>query len=322
LTDSSKAKKKTKKKRLGGPKQDAPHVDAGANVNLNGEDEEDQTVGLYPHPKTMLMMQPIESPIKDETPTVMSAPTPPANGFSLSEQLDALAVERDSLRYEVAELRQLLEDIRGNHKDEVQELKDLADKAEEEREHAEQQHANLLERVKDIRSTLGERMKSNAEELTRATARIEEVEEENVTVRDANAALEETIARLRSEYAQNARDTDSFRERTNLSQQNWVKEREELMSKEAYAREEYETARQAMQDWEVLAMEERSLRENLSEKVGDLEDRLATLKESYERALSERDGQAQAVDGLQRALRELQEGMTLQLDLLILCLPC
>jgi chromosome segregation ATPase len=113
---------------------------------------------------------------------------------------------------------------------------------------------------------------------------------------------------MQSQSAQNARDADSLRERASLSQQNWVKERDELISREAYAREEYETARQAMQDWEVLAMEERSQRENLGEKVAELDDQLATLKESYERALGERDSQSQTVDGLQRALREIQDG--------------
>jgi chromosome segregation ATPase len=93
-----------------------------------------------------------------------------------------------------------------------------------------------------------------------------------------------------------------------LSQQNWVKERDELIRREAVAREEFETANQAMQDWEVLAMEERSLRENLRDKVTELEDQLANLQESYDRVVSERDSQSQTVDGLQRALRDIQEG--------------
>lgn len=93
-----------------------------------------------------------------------------------------------------------------------------------------------------------------------------------------------------------------------MSQQNWVKERDELIRREAVAREEFETANQAMQDWEVLAMEERSLRENLRDKVTELEDQLANLQESYDRVVSERDSQSQTVDGLQRALRDIQEG--------------
>ena len=58
-------------------------------------------------------------------------------------------------------------------------------------------------------------------------------------------------------------------------------------------------------------MEERSLRENLRDKVTELEDQLANLQESYDRVVSERDSQSQTVDGLQRALRDIQEGKLL-----------
>jgi hypothetical protein len=64
-----------------------------------------------------------------------------------------------------------------------------------------------------------------------------------------------------------------------------------------------------MQDWEVLAMEERSMRENLGEKVSELEEQLSTQKDAYEKAAAERDNQSHTIDGLQRALRDLQDGM-------------
>ena len=79
------------------------------------------------------------------------------------------------------------------------------------------------------------------------------------------------------------------------------------MNREASAREEFEAARQAMQDWEVLAQEERSLREGLSERVAELEEQLDSHKEAHERALSECESQSTTVDGLQRALKEVHE---------------
>lgn len=63
-----------------------------------------------------------------------------------------------------------------------------------------------------------------------------------------------------------------------------------------------------MHNWEVLAMEERSIREGLGEKVIDLEEQLTNLKDAYEKAASERDNQSSTVDGLQRALQEIQTG--------------
>ena len=54
-----------------------------------------------------------------------------------------------------------------------------------------------------------------------------------------------------------------------------------------------------MQDWEVLAMEERTIRESIAARVADLEDQVASHREAHERVVSERDGQSLTVDGLQ-----------------------
>ncbi len=120
---------------------------------------------------------------------------------------------------------------------------------------------------------------------------------------------------MKQETQQQAEDVSALRERASLSQQNWIKERDDLITREAYAREEFETAKQAMQEWEVLATEERALRENLGDRVTELEEQLSDVKEAYTRASSERDSNSLAVDGLQRALRDIQDGKLLKLRL-------
>ena len=57
-------------------------------------------------------------------------------------------------------------------------------------------------------------------------------------------------------------------------------------------------------------MEERSIRENLGERVAELEEQVGGLRESNQSLESERSTQAMNVDGLQRALKELQESMS------------
>lgn len=116
------------------------------------------------------------------------------------------------------------------------------------------------------------------------------------------------VATLAEEGEQRSKELSSLRNRTTLSQQNWSKERGDLIQREAYAKEEFEAAKQAMQDWEVLAMEERTIRESIAERVADLEEQAASHREAHERAASERDSQSLTVDGLQRALQELQDG--------------
>jgi chromosome segregation ATPase len=142
--------------------------------------------------------------------------------------------------------------------------------------------------------------------LAQARSQIEELEDENATLKSQLESKSTELADLSEESAQKTKEIDTLRDRTNLSQQNWIQEKEELIEQNAYLQSEFEQAKDAMHNWEVLAMEERSVRENLAEKTSDLEEQLANLRDAYERASSERDSQQSTVDGLQRALQEIQ----------------
>lgn len=146
------------------------------------------------------------------------------------------------------------------------------------------------------------------DDLSQARSRIEDLEEQNTNLQEQTATRGAELAKLAEEGEQQSKELSSLRNRLNLSQQNWTKEREDLLQREQYVKEEFESARQAMQDWEVLAMEERSIRETLAERVADLEDQVSSHREAYEKAAAERDSQSLTVDGLQRALQEIQEG--------------
>lgn len=141
-------------------------------------------------------------------------------------------------------------------------------------------------------------------------AQVADLEEQVRELQENNKTLKDDLAKLRQENESQSTEVNSLRSRSTLSQQNWVKERDELISREAYAREEFENAKQAMQDWEVLAMNERSLRENLAEKDAELREQLETLREEYEKAARDRDTNNQAVEGLQKALQEVQNCMS------------
>lgn len=144
--------------------------------------------------------------------------------------------------------------------------------------------------------------------MEQARSQIEDLEEQNHGLQETNEALAVDISRLRKESESQASEIANLRSRANLSQQNWIKERDELIQREAFAREEFENAKQAMQDWEVVAMNERSLRETLGDRVTELEEQLSAQREAYEKAASERDSQSLTVDGLQRALQDIQDG--------------
>lgn len=133
---------------------------------------------------------------------------------------------------------------------------------------------------------------------------------------EENRALNQTIGELQAELEKAneegngaSKELLALRNRLNLSQQNWAKERNDLINAEKSTREEYEAARQAMQEWEIIATEERSVRESLGDRVIELEEQLSNQQASYDKVLSERDRESNTVDGLQRALQDIQNGI-------------
>ncbi|KFZ03875.1 hypothetical protein V502_10587 [Pseudogymnoascus sp. VKM F-4520 (FW-2644)] len=230
-----------------------------------------------------------------------------------SIRLEAMSQDREALRAEVEKLRRSLEDIQERHKEELSTIRSELEESEQAKEQAQSQYQNLLGRVNTIKSTLGERLAADRQELSEAKDQIEELETENAALKAAADKAEQEVTQLTAQESENSKELSTLRNRSNLSQQNWLREREDLLTQTKHLREEAEAAKEAMGDWEVLAMEERSIREGLADRVAELEDQLSTQRESFERAASERDSQSQAVDGLQRALQEIQEARRVEL---------
>ena len=149
---------------------------------------------------------------------------------------------------------------------------------------------------------------TSKEDLAQARSHIEDLEEQNATLKEQYESKVTEVSKLKAEEEERSKELSTLRNRLNLSTQNWAKEREDLVQREAYAKEEFESAKQAMQDWEILAMEERTIRESLTEKTAELEEQLVTHRDELQRFESERDSQSLTIDGLQRALQELQDG--------------
>ncbi|KAH6621361.1 hypothetical protein B0J18DRAFT_224677 [Chaetomium sp. MPI-SDFR-AT-0129] len=233
-----------------------------------------------------------------------SGTIPGAGSTKLEE---TMSQDDDALRLEVEQLRKQLERIQESHTEEVAQLRTEVEEAETAKEQAEEQYQNLLGRVEKIRETLGDRLKRDKAELEETKDRLEELEAQNEELQSTVTAREEEAERLRGEVQEQGRELASLRSRSNLSQQNWLKEKDDVSRQMQHLKSELESTTAAMGEWEVIAMEERSLRESLADKVSDLEEQVTTSREAFERADSDREAQSQAVDRLQRALQELQD---------------
>ncbi|KAI0416448.1 hypothetical protein F5X98DRAFT_388019 [Xylaria grammica] len=243
----------------------------------------------------------------DASPSTNGHPQHTPSDPDTTARLDAMTKEREALKVEVEELRKQLETIQATHAQETTQLKSELEEVETAKEEVEEQYQTLVGRVEKIKESVGIRLARGKEELEEANQRIEELEAQNEDLQKGSQAFRDDIAGLQTELQDATRELSSLRSRNNLSQQNSLKEKEDMARQLQHLREEAEAAKDAMGDWEVLAMEERSIRESLAEKASALEEQLESLRENYERAASERDTQSQAVDSLQRALQEIQE---------------
>jgi chromosome segregation ATPase len=255
-------------------------------------------------------------------------------------RFEAMSQEREALRAEVEQLRKSLEDIQGRrmeelssiesqhqssisdiqarhtdnvsaisvqHTEEVSTIRKELEESEAAKEHAQTQYQNLLGRVNTIRNGLTERLKADREELAEAKEQIDDLETQNEALNKRVQELEGSVKRMEQESNESSKELSGLRNRHNLSQNNWLQEREDLLQLTRQLKDEAEAAREAMGDWEVLAMEERSMRESLTERVKDLEEQFSSQKEAYELAVSDKESQSQTVEGLRRALQEVQE---------------
>lgn len=201
------------------------------------------------------------------------------------------------------EISKVIED----HSEEIATIRTEMEDTEAAREQAESQYQTLLGRINTIKSSLGERLKADKLELAEAKEQIEDLESQNEELQKRVQNLESEAKNIEDESKESSKELSSLRNRHNLSQQNWLSERDDLLQQARHLREEADAAKEAMGDWEVLAMEERSHREALTEKVRDLEEQFTSLKDAYEDTVTERDSQSQALEGLRRALQEVQD---------------
>ncbi|KAF2732429.1 hypothetical protein EJ04DRAFT_513893 [Polyplosphaeria fusca] len=330
----SKSKKKKNKKKAGGANNKAVET-ANTNGHPAKHDQEDDGDGDEVEEEQPVTAPAAEDPddVEDERPLSPSAQINGTKSHSISStvalglarsrsqgglssspppasdaasRLDALAKDRDALRQEVTELRKSLESIQEKHEEEIGNLQGELDEANEGKEHFETQYKSLLARVNGIKTSLGDRLKADAAKLEEAQVHVGELEEQHRELQENNTRLVDELSTLQQEKEAQAAEVANLRSRANLQQQNWVEERDELISREAYAREEYEKVKEAMQDWEILAIRERSLHETLKEKETDLQEQLAAHKEAYEKAVRDRDDNTQAVDRLQRDLQHVK----------------
>ncbi|KAH7149863.1 hypothetical protein B0J13DRAFT_277401 [Dactylonectria estremocensis] len=280
---------------------DEPETPTQPNTPIDGEhpvdvDDEHPSAGSNGHvlePKSNGLPAPATDGEKTDSDT--------------SAKLEAMGKEREALRAEVEQLRKQLESIQESHGSEVTQLQLDLEESNAAKENAEEQYQNLLGRVEKIKETLSDRLRRDKAELEEAKERVEELEAQNEELQNAALSSGDDVHKLKEELQDATRELNTLRSRNNLSAQNWHKEKDEFARTVQHLKEEMETTANAMGEWEVIAMEERSIKETLSDRVSELEEQAFALRQGYDSAIAERDSQNTLIDNLQNALREIQD---------------
>lgn len=252
-----------------------------------------------------------QSPPGNGHPVTAESPTASNKNITITDDTSAklrtMGEEREALRAEVEQLRRQLETIQETHASEVTKLKTSLEESEAAKDSADERYQTLLGRVEKIKETLGERLKRDRAELEEANIRIEELEAQNDDLQKAASSHGANVADLKNELLEANRELASLRSRNHLSQENWFKEKDDMARQVQRFRSELESTSSAMAEWEAIAMEERQMRESVADKASELEEQLVSLKEAYDSTAEERDSSLQTIDGLQRALQEIQD---------------
>ncbi|KAK6517235.1 hypothetical protein TWF281_003900 [Arthrobotrys megalospora] len=192
-------------------------------------------------------------------------------------------------------------------KDRISQLETQLAQALTENAQLDDKYKGLLGRVASIRTTLTDRLNKDAEELQQTKGMVETLEEQNRALVGEKEAMEAVLKQTLSEKKILAQEVQDLRQRFSVSQQNWSKEREEADIVQRRLVEELESARKVGQDWEVLAMEESSVRRALEERASDIEEQYISQKTQLEKEISMRNQQAAKLSDLQMALHDIQQ---------------
>ncbi|KAK9456987.1 hypothetical protein V1511DRAFT_456316 [Dipodascopsis uninucleata] len=190
---------------------------------------------------------------------------------------------------------------------EKMELQQQLVKSEKEKNEIDSHYKNLLGKVSGIRSTLGERLKADSEEIARQKTTIEYLEQKVKSLTETITQLQHEVITASDESDRLSKELASLRQTSMAAQDSWQRERSNLISKEQAFASKLQDAQRSAEDWEVIANEEKTMRLTVSERVSELEEQLHGQKAMYEGVMKENSDYQESVRNLHNAISVMQQ---------------
>ncbi|KAK9237960.1 hypothetical protein V1525DRAFT_131026 [Lipomyces kononenkoae] len=246
----------------------------------------------------------------ESTSTETDASVGPVNeDIKLNGDYDyaSMVAERDELKEKFAQLTIMSKEEADKSETEKNELLEKLAKAERERLDFENQYKNLLGKVSSIRSTLGDRLKTDSQEIARQKTTIDYLEQKCKNLAETVTKLQQEVITASEESDKLSKELALLRQSSISSQDTWQIERGELISEQRNLQKQLQDAERSAQDWQVIATEEKTMRITTSERAAELDEQLRGQKSLYDGILQENKENAASVNSLRQAINVLQE---------------
>lgn len=234
--------------------------------------------------------------IQNNQTTQLQSPEDPSSSADGSKDLLLRSHE------EQTRLRALLEDLQSRF-----------DKLQSEKSQSEAQYKSLFGKVTQMKTTLGARLKQDSEELAQNRTVIEEFEIQNTT-------LNETINHMQAQVVEAVEASSmATRELANKEAQlitlnTRLYEAESLVELErSLHKKVLDEHIMGAAEWENLAIEERSARDTLRDRIHELEEQLSAQNTAYDNLRNIVHQDDQAITKFKQNIIELQDSHKLEL---------
>ncbi|KAG6854485.1 hypothetical protein C0991_006087 [Blastosporella zonata] len=187
--------------------------------------------------------------------------------------------------------------------DPITKLQRELERTREEKDTLATQYSNLLAKLTTMRTTLGNKLKQDAEELDRREQQVQQLTAQNEDLATTVETLKEELIASHEEAERSANELDAMRSRAleENAQESIMRERE---LREAQT--ELERCRMERDEWERTALQERALSDDLRSSVETYKRELELEREARDRELLELESEKEKSENLQSVLQDFQ----------------
>ncbi|KAG4302281.1 hypothetical protein PCK1_001553 [Pneumocystis canis] len=222
--------------------------------------------------------------------------------------------ERASLLSQISELQRALEIQEDQKYNFIEENEKKMKIILDEKQRLELQYRNLLSKLSSIKLGLEEKLKADSEDLASSKQTIERLEGKNQELLAEISYLKDELVNANNNSDEKFKEIVSLNKKIDKLEQEWVNEKDILYKQQYAAIENLEKHKKISRDWEGIALEERTCKndykarvEEFREKIKEFEDLLKKNNLLYDELHRENVKNTQIIDEYKEKISKIIE---------------